>query len=354
LPATLPLEVALQVVDIAHFRRLDERAIEHMRRLTRIGLTCRAFYGVVEWTLRTTMIATLSSSPDRSFLDRTLAAVRAGTPFETLDLRVAQGQVVISISKMHGRDAVRKVTLLPKGPVGGFVHLAWLSDIALPAVESFVASGVKLQGPPCPFNHLRELALSLYAPDLVRKIISPSLSPNLRILALRDCVTSAARAHELFDDDLLARLDFGQITFHHFHTDPTNRLYSKQHATPILICRDRAAASGIIPDDFCPPYFQLNSIRGSVEQSAVTVLYVTTCIRQGAAKKALFLPQELHPSTAIPASSSLSRARDDLLDAIDDAEVEYVGWYYADEETDASISEPFRRYLDRERLEGRM
>jgi hypothetical protein len=161
-------------------------------------------------------------------------------------------------------------------------------------------------------------------------------------------------AEDLFDDDLLTRLDFVQITFRPFHSEPTSRLCSNQHSTPVLLCPDRAAVSGIVPESFCPSYLQLHSIRGTDEHSMICVLYLTVCIRQGAAKKALFLPQELHPSVAIPSSTLLSRARDDLLDAIDDAEVEYVGWYHADEETDASPSEPFRRYLDRKRLEGRM
>ncbi|BGO98826.1 hypothetical protein JCM10021v2_002488 [Rhodotorula toruloides] len=240
--------------------------------------------------------------------------------------------------------------------LASLVHLASFSIDVLPAVECLVASGVNLRGPlKRPFNSLRELALDLSAPYLVQKIILPSFTPNLRVLAIQDRVPSTTlRAYDLFDDTLLARLDLGRVTFGHVPIHSTSRLDSLQHSTPVLVCLDRAAVGCIIPDNFRPPYLQLHSIRSNFEHSALTLYHIRACIRKGAAKKALFLPQELHPSMAILSSSSLSRARDDLLDAIDDAGVEYVGWYHADEETDASISETFRRYLDRERLEGRM
>lgn len=100
---SLPLELALQIVDIARFRRLDESAIEHMRWLTWIGLACKAFYGVVERTLRTTMFATLSTNLDKSFVERTLAAARAGRPFETLFLRTKDDALVSwTIEETHG------------------------------------------------------------------------------------------------------------------------------------------------------------------------------------------------------------------------------------------------------------
>ncbi|BGO98842.1 hypothetical protein NBRC10513v2_003238 [Rhodotorula toruloides] len=302
------------------------------------------------------MFATLASSPDQSFIDRTLAAERAGKPFETLYLRTGdEAMMSWNIPEMHGREALRKVVLLPRESRPGVLYPRMLSSEHCPTLECLVASGSRIQDRATnPYLALRELAVNLDDGHLVRHLVSPSLTPNLRVLAIWDRPSSSMAAEDLFDDDLFARLDFVQITFRPFYSDPTGRLYSDQHSTPVLFRPDRATISGIIPESFCSSYLQLHSIRGTGEHSMISVLYLTLCIRQGAAKKALFLPQELHPSTAIPTSTFLSRARDDLLDAIEDAEVGYVGWYHADEETDASISEPFRRYLDRERLEGRM
>jgi hypothetical protein len=133
MPTTLPLELALQVVDIARFRRLDESAVQHLRRLTMIGLTCKAFYGVVERTTSSTMFATLSSNPDQDFVERTLAANRAGRPFETLYLDNEDGvDVGVSFSSMHGRNSVRKVVLLPNPSRGALVPLDSLSSDVLP------------------------------------------------------------------------------------------------------------------------------------------------------------------------------------------------------------------------------
>ncbi|BGP31490.1 hypothetical protein JCM10296v2_003255 [Rhodotorula toruloides] len=351
---SLPHEVALPVIDFGQYRRLDESAIEHMRRLTRIGSTCKAFYRVVERTLRTTMFAKLSTNLHQSFIDRTLAAKRAGKPFETLYLRIEDDVMAsFNIAQMHGREALRKV-VLPGESRPGVLYPRMLRSEYWPALACLVASGSSIRGQAThPYLALRELAVDLDAPHWAQQLVSPSITPNLRVLAVRDCGPLAPRAYDLFDNDLLARLDFIQLTFRPFHFDSTSRIFS-QHSTPVLVCPDRAAAGGIIPNNFRPPYLQLHSIHGSIEQSAIAVRHLAACIRQGAAKQALFLPQELHPSTAIPASSLLSRARGELLDAIEDAEVEYVGWYHADEETDASISGPFRRYLDRERLDGRM
>lgn len=125
---TLPLEVALLVVDFARFRRLDESAVAHLARLTRVGLACKAFYKVVEHALRTTRFVTLSCDPGQDFLDRD----EAHTPLETLFVQTV-GDVYIceKLNSMYGRDALRKLVVLGNTYGGSLLQLDRLSD-ALP------------------------------------------------------------------------------------------------------------------------------------------------------------------------------------------------------------------------------
>jgi hypothetical protein len=88
-----------------------------------------------------------------------------------------------------------------------------------------------------------------------------------------------------------------------------------------------------------------------------TLISLRTCVQRGKGRRALFLPAILQPSPSPPRPvlpPAVLLLRDALLSVTSTSGVEHVGWYHADEETDASISEPFRRYLDKERLEGRM
>lgn len=63
---TLPLELTLLVVDYAHPRRLDESAVEHLQRLTRLALVCKAFHRVVRRTLEGTVRVWAKNSSWRS------------------------------------------------------------------------------------------------------------------------------------------------------------------------------------------------------------------------------------------------------------------------------------------------
>jgi hypothetical protein len=286
----------------------------------------------------------------------------------------------VNFSMMHGRSAVRQVVLLPNPSQGAIVFLdslnenlpgtlvpsflPWLTEMTrVPTVlESLFICGADLRHAlTLPFSNLRELAVDFFMPLLVKTLVSPSITPNLRRLAIRDPTYHGyGRARGLIDDTLLERLDFLQLDCHPNRFNLGSRHFDGTGSTPILVCLSQGNDrhhSQAYRHGYRPPYVQLQPLcfrhDDNIVEAAISILGALACVRAGGGQKALFIPRALHPSAPSP-NPAIEDLRVQLMAAVEEAKVEHVGWYHADDEARTAISEPFRRYLDRERLERRM
>jgi hypothetical protein len=211
---------------------------------------------------------------------------------------------------------------------------------------------------------IRELVLS--APDnaSLAEVLDPRITPHLRLLALyhvdRRCDVVGIASQARLDERLKA-LQVGFASRGNRHDSlPQHGL-----STPVLLVVDSAhviPAPQTTENAGLFPFLQLQSLTSLVTNEwAMCAIHwraaldsLTKAIEAGAGCKAVFLPLDLRNSTGTGLGNRVSAERDRLLATLEKYGVEHVGWYHADEETDASISEPFRRYLDRKRLEGRL
>ncbi|EGU12974.1 Proteophosphoglycan 5 [Rhodotorula toruloides ATCC 204091] len=362
MPSTFPFEVALQIVHFAHARRLDESRLEHRQRLMRLALACKAFNRIVQATLKMAYIAFDGRKWDNT-VSRLQGFEAEGRPVEVFVRATVEGDPLKAIQRCG-----QTILALRYSPGPRFLQLpTLLHEDSFPDLESLSLnvpmrrSG--LPSAPTPLT-IRELVLSAPDSSSLAEVLDLNVTPHLRRLALYHVESRCDVVGTALQARLDERLEALQIGF----ARRGNRLDSlPQHglATPVLLVVDSAHAipapettdiAGLFP------YLQLQSLTSlamsqwfSAAQCWRTALdSLSVATEAGAGRKAVFLPLGLRNSTVTGLGARVSAERDRLLATIEKHGVEHVGWYHADEETGASFSEPFRRYLDRERLAGRM
>lgn len=205
---------------------------------------------------------------------------------------------------------------------------------------------------PSPRQNTDSLAinqLSLLSPLPARVILDflrPALTPNLRSLALLDAHRFEENAATLL---LAAAASFSRLDFVQLH-------YERPSDTSL------SALGQVVPTLGCGPYcdteyIQLTGVDALCAEGAKMRVRQTrasdyvedlvAAIEKGAGRKALFLPY---------GTGCYMKTQRRLEAAIKKYRIKHVGYYSdrKDDLFDSSTSEPFRRYLAKERLEGRM
>ncbi|PRQ75351.1 hypothetical protein AAT19DRAFT_14373 [Rhodotorula toruloides] len=171
MPVALPLDIALLVVDYAHPRRLDESAVEHLQRLTRLALTL--------------VVGNLANNTGRVL------------PESSASL----GKVVL---------------------VGPALVLFFPCDFAkelYPALHSLSLSVRQIRSLPPRLPGplaLTELLLAGPRENLIREFIHPSVTPLLRHLCLLKLDFARTQSPSAFSDiELFRRLEALEISVAH-------------------------------------------------------------------------------------------------------------------------------------------
>lgn len=378
MPVTLPLELALLIVQYAVPRRLDDGRLEHRQRLARIGLVCKAFYKAVESALTARLVhlkgykffatGQLEDAVRRGRLADVI--VNYGRQDDPFDILQANGKAVRSL--MHTGKARKSCStadynaqnfpsafpLLSHSPTNRTTLLNALSlffhEIRPQGAETLPSTPIALD-PRTTTSYLAITDLALRVPlrsAVILDFLRPDLTPNLRALALLDAYRICNQDNEpaatlLSNAAKFSRLDFLQLHYN--------------HAAPDAARSDLSGLRHVVPTLGCGPYCDCDYIQLTTCESDDTVIRwgrhtlknrlnrsvdaLVAAIARGAGRKALFLPYDMgcDPQHKVQ-----------LHAAIEKYEVAHVGDYCADETIDTSTSEPFRRYLDKERLEGRM
>ncbi|BGP31467.1 hypothetical protein JCM10296v2_003232 [Rhodotorula toruloides] len=235
MPATLPLELALLVVDFALIRGKDENRLEQRRRLRPLGYICKASNKAVRPTLITRSI--FFKGRQRSSISKLEEVARAGTfvdvsvvcghPDDPFDVLRANGQGIKTL--VHKGKARPSCT-----PV----------DYAAKDFPS-VPRGMKLLFlvciKPSPRQNTNSLAihqLSLLSPlpaKVILDFLRPALTPKLRSLALLDAHRFGEDAATLLlaDAASFSRLDFVQL---HYERPSDTSLSALGQVVPTLGC----------------------------------------------------------------------------------------------------------------------
>ncbi|BGP31472.1 hypothetical protein JCM10296v2_003237 [Rhodotorula toruloides] len=365
MPVTLPLELALQVVDRALPRRLDESRSEHLARLKRIGLVCKAFNEAVGNHSRTVRV-TFRRKGVTASARRLKKAEAEGRPVEVV---VVSGEHddPCEYLWMHGKTIVSITYVGEPDFTYGAGDFSAKDFPALRALSFTIPPVDWPRARPVELIAVQELVLAFPNIDLLKDILHPATAPHLRRLGIHQLRLPWNGLHEgLADTALNQRLELCQVNVYGAKAIPSESLVQYGITVPTLLVVEPyqyfpGASSSEVNSQF--PFIQLQSVpspvphpkrsRKSNKRSDIFDS-LTAAIAGGAGRKAVFFPLDLRPSSGRTFEPDLLPSRDRLLAVIEECNVEHVGWYRADQRTDASISEPFRRYLDRERLEGRM
>ncbi|BGO98811.1 hypothetical protein RTBOTA2_003285 [Rhodotorula toruloides] len=370
MPATLPLELVLQVVEIARFRRLDESAVEHLRRLTRLALACKAFHGLVKRTLEGTVHFWRESLAMADVWIRMSEAARQGRPVETL----VAGKIEYSMGRALPESSTSLKKILLAGPTRVPLSACDVAGHLYPALSS-LSLGIRLYmpSPPSPPTPLALTELFLTSPDekVIRNFCNPSATPFLRHLCLLKLDFLSTSSPSVFRDvELFRRLTALEISYRRTPPAHAAAVFAPNFPVPTLLrtsltviadftCPDESVDSGVA-------YLQLQNVtrfsrntrcldhETDFHWAVATFSRLVHRIERGLRARAIFLPDNLHPNVTPACDFGLGGARDLFFKSLAQHGAPYIGWYRADEESDVSPSLPFRRYLDRERLEGRM
>ncbi|BGP31439.1 hypothetical protein JCM10296v2_003203 [Rhodotorula toruloides] len=364
---TLPLELTLLVVNIAHFRRLDENGVEHLQRLTRLALVCKAFHRVVKRTLEGTVRISLGPQTTGVVQERLREMESRGYLLETLVVHELPGRAKDALPE--ALTSLKKVVFA--GP--DVVELS-TSDFTTERYPVLCSLSLSVKLARSPLSRvatplvLTELLLASCDEEIIRHFIHPSITPSLRHLCLFKFHSISPQPFSLLSDvKLFQRLEALELSdlqdFPTYGTEPV----AAEVSTPTLwraSCLASDLLNGVEFDDCRVSFVQLQCLDApgpshgvsllAIELWVKTIGYITQLVEHGLRPVAVFLPDNIQSIASTPPPLRIRQACDQVLEAFKAHGEPYISWYRANEETDVSPSEPFRRYLDRERLEGRM
>ncbi|BGO90963.1 hypothetical protein NBRC10512_002281 [Rhodotorula toruloides] len=281
--------------------------------------------------------------------DRLREAEQRGQPVQTL----VAGQLAYSLGRVLPESSTSLKRIVLVGGANASLSSCDFAKELYPALSS-LALGVRLYAvpPPRPASPLALAELLLTSPDedIIRDFCNPAVTPLLRHLCLLGLDFPSTSSPAVFSDvALFKRLAALEISYRQTPPTPAAAAFAPNFPVPTLLRTEIA-------------YFGDLSLPSPPRTSASTAAWPTSSyihrlaarVEWGLRPKVFFLPDNLHPDATPVRDFGLGEIRDRFLATLKKHGNPSICWYRADEEMGASPSEPFRRYLDRERLEGRM
>ncbi|BGP07398.1 hypothetical protein JCM10049v2_003229 [Rhodotorula toruloides] len=274
--------------------------------------------------------------------DRLREAEQRGRPVQTL----VAGQLAYSLGRVlpESSTSLKRIVL-----VGGANASLSSCDFAK---ELYPASPLALA----------ELLLTSPDEDIIRDFCNPAVTPLLRHLCLLGLDFPSTSSPAVFSDvALFKRLAALEISYRQTPPTPAAAAFAPNFPVPTLL-RTEIAYFGDLSLPSPPGRYarrislDITAVRGDTALNVIgaTVHRLAARVEWGLRPKVFFLPDNLHPDATPVRDFGLGEIRDRFLATLKKHGNPSICWYRADEEMGASPSEPFRRYLDRERLEGRM